>query len=198
MDGKTASRIVGITYGQLNLWVNKIDGLLSNESVSQGLPRNFTYRDLVLLGVVKYLRKYGFKMDVIGQAIKIISGNWKDNDPENIGMVAIKNSKFVKSSYRISEPGITNRSSIERVNEIFWKKSDDKVLVINHETDTTSEVQDKLLEVFAKLPQTTVVNSATSSNGRFTRYYLSPPEFYDLRRVAYEIQEKTAVPAASE
>ena len=76
MDGRSASRITGLTYRQLNHYVEKVDGLLSNPSESQGKDRDFCYRDLVLLRLLNYLIADGFRLKHIRQAISEVLNNW--------------------------------------------------------------------------------------------------------------------------
>lgn len=175
MDGKTASRIVGITYGQLNLWVNQIDGLLSNEPISQGLPRNFTYRDLVLLSVAKNLRQDGCRMDAIRNAIKVISDNWKDDDPENAGWLLSGDMKIFS-----------------------WKGGDEPGLTLEVDSDKVDGTIDALPLASHAKRSGVIVFQSPPDGGKTVKLYVVPANTYNLRSIAYEVQEKAAVPATSE
>jgi len=176
MDGKTASRIVGITYGQLNLWVNQIDGLLSNPSESQGLPRNFTYRDLVLLNVAKYLRHDGCRMEAIRKAIKVVSDNWKDDDPENAGWLLTQDLK-----------------------NFSWKGGDEPGMILEVDSDKVDGTINALLMSNSDYQRNGVLISQLPSNdGKTIKLYIVTSDSYNLRSIAYEVQEKAAVPATSE
>lgn len=87
MDGKQASKAVGMTYRRLNYYVKILDFLLSTPNESQGHEREFAFRDLVLLRLVNYLRSDGFKIDVIEPALKKVHENWQDDLPENAGVL---------------------------------------------------------------------------------------------------------------
>lgn len=65
-----------MTYRQLNHYVEKVDGLLSNPSVSQGIDRDFCYRDIVLLRLLNYLLADGFRVKHIRQAVNEVLNNW--------------------------------------------------------------------------------------------------------------------------
>lgn len=175
MDGKTAVRIVGITYGQLNFWVNQVDGLLSNDPISQGLPRNFTYRDLVLLNVAKTLRQDGCRLNAIRQAIKVISDNWKDDDPENAGWLVSGDLKTFS-----------------------WKGGDEPGFTLEVDPDKVDGYIDTLPLASLAKKSGVIVFQQPTDDGKPVRLYIVPANTYNLRSLAYEIQEKIAVPATSE
>lgn len=88
MDGRKASEITGLTYRQLNHYVEKVDGLLTKPSESQGKPRDFCYRDLVLLRLVNYLITDGYRLPQIKQAASEVLKNWHNvENPDDAGFL---------------------------------------------------------------------------------------------------------------
>jgi DNA-binding transcriptional MerR regulator len=103
MDGKAASDFVGLTYGQTNYFVKRLDGLITQKSESQGLPRDFIYRDLVMLRLARLLREDGYRLDAIKEAVSQVFAHWLDDNPENAGGLRVnKNSEFTWTSNRLT------------------------------------------------------------------------------------------------
>ena len=88
MHGKTVAELTNLSYRQLNYLVDNVDGLLSTPHESQGQPRDFRYRDVVLIRLASLLREDGFRIKQIVQAVGAVDQNWKDNtDPDGAGML---------------------------------------------------------------------------------------------------------------
>ena len=93
MDGKLASAKTGLTYGQTNYLVRK--GLITPISISQGKPREFSYRDLVMLRLAAELRADGYRLDAISQALTELRTHWTSENPEEAGWMLVIGGFFV-------------------------------------------------------------------------------------------------------
>jgi len=87
MDGKTASLVTGLSYGQLNYLIRTIPSLLSTPRENDRHARNFTYREVVLLRLARVLKNDHFRIQSIKQALEVVNENWCDNDPDSASVL---------------------------------------------------------------------------------------------------------------
>ncbi len=76
MNGKEASKFVGITYRQMRYFVDQIDALTKKET-SQGHDHEFGFLDLVFLKLAALMRSDGSRLDEINQAVGTLNYFWK-------------------------------------------------------------------------------------------------------------------------
>lgn len=125
MDGRSASKITGLTYRQLNHYVNRVDGLLSRPSESQGKDRVFCYRDIVLLRLLNYLIADGFRVKQIRQAVNAVLDNWHNaENPFEAGYLFYGIDGFRWSPttvYQLSSNGVNMPlESLSHIPKIFY------------------------------------------------------------------------------
>jgi len=84
MNGKEASKFVGITYRQMRYFVDQIDALTKKET-SQGHDHEFTFKDLVYLKLASVMRSDGMRLDEINKAIRPLDEYWINENPIDAG-----------------------------------------------------------------------------------------------------------------
>ena len=133
------------------------------------------------MGIVKDLRQEGLKTGAIRQAIKVISEYWskywKDDDPENAGWLLTDDNK-----------------------SFDWIGGDRPGIIFEGDSDIVSGFLADLIKSNKKYQQEgLLVKYEKSDDDQNVRVYVRLSSyFYDLRRVAYEIQEKMPVLTTSE
>lgn len=70
MDAKQVIELTGLTYGQLNYLITRVDALTRDKT--QGKARDFSFQDLVYLKLAAVMRADGIRLDEINQAIKVL------------------------------------------------------------------------------------------------------------------------------
>ncbi len=83
MDSKTVIERTGLTYGQLNYLLKRVDAL--NRDKTQGKARKFGPRDLVFLKLASVLREHGYGLDKINEAVTLVDQQWIDDPYFDIG-----------------------------------------------------------------------------------------------------------------
>lgn len=103
MNTKQAAAIVGATYNQANYLIEQ--KVIFPEKIPGKKARKFYLRDLIDLALAMELRKDGFRLDGIRQALSALDDAWKTENPEEAGKLVVLNNGFFEwrdSSYMLS------------------------------------------------------------------------------------------------
>lgn len=88
MDSKRVSEYLGISYGQLNYLLRKINGLTPHKwGASQGKARDYTRHDLARLRLALSLKSDGYSTKAIQKAINELNKNWNGKTPDSAGIL---------------------------------------------------------------------------------------------------------------
>lgn len=88
MDGKQASKVLGITYRQLNYMLKKVEGLVPVAyGESMGKARDITVHDLARFTLAFMLKTDGYAYVDIQKAITELNINWDGRTPDNAGVL---------------------------------------------------------------------------------------------------------------
>jgi hypothetical protein len=74
MDADKVLELTGLTYGQLNYLVKRVDAL--NRDKTQGKARKFTLRQAVYLKVASMMRADGIRISEVNQALSVLDEFW--------------------------------------------------------------------------------------------------------------------------
>lgn len=88
MDSKRVSETLGISYGQLNYLLRKINSLTPVKwGASQGKARVYTCHDLTRLRLALQLKHDGYSTKAIQKAVNELNKNWNGKTPDSAGVL---------------------------------------------------------------------------------------------------------------
>ena len=136
MDAGKVIELTGLTYGQLNYLIKKVDVLKRKKT--QGKARDFTFREVVFLKLASLMRSDGIRLDDIDAAIKQADEAWINDNPQDAGVLvrlkgeskSFSNDYFAEVWKVLSEsPNAPSemKESRNRTTVIVW--SEDKWLI---------------------------------------------------------------------
>jgi DNA-binding transcriptional MerR regulator len=83
---REAANIAGLEFHQARYMVQQ--KIIQPVEYGQGKAREFSFRDLVKMQLAAELRKDGFRVDAIKQAMAELDANWTSTNPSEAGLIA--------------------------------------------------------------------------------------------------------------
>jgi len=83
MNAEKVIELTGLTYGQLNYLIEKVDALKREKT--QGKARDFSFRDLVYLKLASLMRSDGMGSPAINEVMAILDQYWINENPNDAG-----------------------------------------------------------------------------------------------------------------